>query len=103
MEGLPAQVEVPSYFLCPISMELMEDPVTVATGVTYDRRSIERWLFSYGRTTCPATMQPLANLDLTPNHTLARVISSWLDRGSSSSSAHSCLPIIPTQFPTLQY
>uniref|UniRef100_A0A0D3GC55 U-box domain-containing protein n=1 Tax=Oryza barthii TaxID=65489 RepID=A0A0D3GC55_9ORYZ len=32
-------------FLCSISMELMEDPVTVATGVTYDRRSIERWFF----------------------------------------------------------
>ena len=69
--------EPPHLFLCPISMELMEDPVTVSTGVTYDRRSIEQWLFSYGRTTCPATMQPLANLDLTPNHTLMRVISTW--------------------------
>ncbi|KAF7085352.1 hypothetical protein CFC21_088791 [Triticum aestivum] len=84
--------EPPHLFLCPISMELMEEPVTVSTGVTYDRRSIERWLFSYGRTTCPATMQPLANLDLTPNHTLARVISSWLDRGSSSSSSSSSSP-----------
>jgi hypothetical protein len=81
--------EPPHLFLCPISMELMEDPVTVSTGVTYDRRSIERWLFSYGRTTCPATMQPLASLDLTPNHTLMRVISSWLDRGSPSSSSSS--------------
>ncbi|VAI48156.1 unnamed protein product [Triticum turgidum subsp. durum] len=81
--------EPPHLFLCPISMELMEEPVTVSTGVTYDRRSIERWLFTYGRATCPATMQPLANLDLTPNHTLARVISSWLDRGSSSSSSSS--------------
>uniref|UniRef100_A0A0D9YWP8 U-box domain-containing protein n=1 Tax=Oryza glumipatula TaxID=40148 RepID=A0A0D9YWP8_9ORYZ len=78
--------EPPQLFLCPISMELMEDPVTVSTGVTYDRRSIEEWLFVYGRTTCPATMQPLSNFDLTPNHTLKRVISSWLDRGSSSSS-----------------
>ncbi|XP_052160314.1 E3 ubiquitin-protein ligase PUB22-like [Oryza glaberrima] len=33
-------------------MELMEDPVTVATGVTYDRRSIERWFFKYGKMTC---------------------------------------------------
>uniref|UniRef100_M8CBP5 U-box domain-containing protein n=1 Tax=Aegilops tauschii TaxID=37682 RepID=M8CBP5_AEGTA len=81
--------EPPHLFLCPISMELMQEPVTVSTGVTYDRRSIERWLFSYGRATCPATMQPLANLDLTPNHTLARVISSWLDRGSPSSSSSS--------------
>ncbi|GJN21903.1 hypothetical protein PR202_gb09426 [Eleusine coracana subsp. coracana] len=81
--------EPPHLLLCPISMELMDDPVTVSTGVTYDRRSIERWLFEYGSATCPATMQPLANLDLTPNHTLKRVIDSWLDRGGSSSSSPS--------------
>ncbi|TVU03896.1 hypothetical protein EJB05_50544, partial [Eragrostis curvula] len=82
-----AMEEPPQLFLCPISMELMKDPVTVSTGVTYDRRSIERWFFKYGKTTCPATMQRLASFDLTPNHTLKRVISSWLDRASSSSSA----------------
>ncbi|KAF8671994.1 hypothetical protein HU200_049814 [Digitaria exilis] len=81
--------ESPHLFLCPISMELMDDPVTVSTGVTYDRRSIEQWIFGYGRATCPATMQPLANLDLTPNHTLKRVIDSWLDRGSPSTSSSS--------------
>ncbi|CAL4884755.1 unnamed protein product [Urochloa decumbens] len=81
--------EPPQLFLCPISMELMEDPVTVSTGVTYDRRSIQQWVFGHGRATCPATMQPLANLDLTPNHTLKRVIASWLDRGSPSTSASS--------------
>jgi hypothetical protein len=80
-----AMEEPPQLFLCPISMELMEDPVTVSTGVTYDRRSIERWFFKFGKTTCPATMQRLASFDLTPNHTLKRVISSWLVRASSSS------------------
>ncbi|PAN39822.1 hypothetical protein PAHAL_7G270900 [Panicum hallii] len=79
--------EPPQLFLCPISMELMEDPVTVSTGVTYERRSIERWFFKYGKTTCPATMQRLSSFDLTPNHTLKSVISSWLDRASSSSSS----------------
>ena len=83
--------EPPHLFLCPISMELMDDPVTVSTGVTYDRRSIERWIFGCGRATCPATMQPLANLELTPNHTLKRVIGSWLDDrcGSPSTSPSS--------------
>lgn len=74
-------------------MELMEDPVTVSTGVTYDRRSIERWFFKYGKTTCPATMQRLNSFDLTPNHTLKRVISTWLDRASSSSSSSSSTPL----------
>ncbi|XP_020155911.1 E3 ubiquitin-protein ligase PUB23 [Aegilops tauschii subsp. strangulata] len=84
-----AMEESPQLFLCPISMELMEDPVTVSTGVTYDRRSIERWFFKYGKTTCPATMQRVASLDLTPNHTLKRVIASWQDRASTSSSGPS--------------
>ncbi|EMS52847.1 E3 ubiquitin-protein ligase PUB22 [Triticum urartu] len=82
-----ATEESPQLFLCPISMELMEDPVTVSTGVTYDRRSIERWFFKYGKTTCPATMQRVASFDLTPNHTLKRVIASWQDRASTSSSS----------------
>jgi hypothetical protein len=48
-------MEPPPLFQCPISMELMEDPVTVATGVTYDRRSMERWFFRYGKTTCSSS------------------------------------------------
>ncbi|CAA6667630.1 unnamed protein product [Spirodela intermedia] len=50
-------VDVPSYFLCPISLQIMRDPVTVCTGITYDRDSIEKWIFSGNRrveATCPA-------------------------------------------------
>lgn len=70
-------VEVPSYFRCPISMELMRDPVIVSTGVTYSRESIEHWIFSCKKKTCPATMQLLENFDLIPNHTLGRLINGW--------------------------
>ncbi|CAL5030340.1 unnamed protein product [Urochloa decumbens] len=87
-----AMEEPPQLFLCPISMELMEDPVTVSTGVTYDRRSIERWFFKYGKTTCPATMQRLSSFDLTPNHTLKSVISSWLDADRAAASSSSSSP-----------
>ncbi|KAI4364168.1 hypothetical protein MLD38_020296 [Melastoma candidum] len=71
-------IEVPSYFLCPISMEIMKDPVTLPTGITYDRPSIERWLFSDNNPTCPVTKMPVSDNDeLTPNHTLRRLIQSW--------------------------
>ncbi|XP_062183794.1 E3 ubiquitin-protein ligase PUB23-like [Phragmites australis] len=97
-----AMEEPPQLFLCPISMELMEDPVTVSTGVTYDRRSIERWFFRYGKTTCPATMQRLTSFDLTPNHTLKRVISSWLNCASSSaSSTPSCNKLEREKLPSV--
>lgn len=59
-------------------MELMEDPITISTGVTYEKKNIEEWLFTYKKSTCPATMQHLKNFDLTPNHTLKRLITSWL-------------------------
>ncbi|XP_074292649.1 E3 ubiquitin-protein ligase PUB23-like [Silene latifolia] len=83
-------IEVPSHFLCPISLQLMKDPVTIITGITYDRESIEKWLFSCKNTTCPVTKQllissPLDNeydnhhnmMIITPNHTLRRLIQSW--------------------------
>ncbi|EFJ29954.1 ubiquitin-protein ligase, PUB26 [Selaginella moellendorffii] len=69
-------LQVPHYFRCPISLELMRDPVTVATGQTYDRSSIEKWV-SDGNATCPATMQRLTDLTLIPNHTLRRLIQEW--------------------------
>ncbi|KAG8043981.1 hypothetical protein GUJ93_ZPchr0458g22455 [Zizania palustris] len=62
------EVEVPSYFLCPISLQIMCDPVILPTGITYDRDGIERWLLSAG--TCPLTKQPVPpDCDPTPNHT----------------------------------
>lgn len=73
-----AEVTVPSFFLCPISLELMRDPVTLSTGMSYDRESIEKWLTS-GRNTCPTTNQTLepSNQELIPNHTLRRLIQAW--------------------------
>ncbi|MQM10333.1 hypothetical protein Taro_043228 [Colocasia esculenta] len=70
--------EIPPFFICSISLQIMKDPVTVSTGVTYDRDSICRWFSAYGRSTCPVTNQPLADLSLTPNTTLLRLIQSWI-------------------------
>ncbi|CAI9765911.1 unnamed protein product [Fraxinus pennsylvanica] len=77
------EIEVPPYFLCPITLEIMKDPVTVSTGITYDRESIEKWLFSQKNDTCPVTKQILVDSELTPNVTLRRVIQSWCTLHSS--------------------
>ena len=69
--------EIPSYFICPISMQIMRDPITVCTGITYDRESMEKWIYSCGKNTCPATMQVMPNYDMIPNHTLRRLIQGW--------------------------
>ncbi|KAE8692988.1 E3 ubiquitin-protein ligase PUB22 [Hibiscus syriacus] len=77
------EIEIPSHFLCPISLQLMRDPVTISTGITYDRESIEQWLFSFKNMVCPVTKQVLHELDLTPNHTLRRLIQAWCTLNAS--------------------
>nr|XP_043616445.1 U-box domain-containing protein 30-like [Erigeron canadensis] len=72
-------VEVPSVFICPISLEPMEDPVTLCTGQTYERCNILKW-FSLGHFTCPTTMQELWDDSVTPNNTLHRLIHTWVYR-----------------------
>ncbi|GJV78126.1 U-box domain-containing protein 28-like protein [Tanacetum coccineum] len=69
---------VPSFFKCPISMDVMTSPVSLSTGVTYDRVSIQKWLEA-GHNTCPATMQVLQSTDVVPNLTLRRLIRVWSD------------------------
>ncbi|KAK9059973.1 hypothetical protein SSX86_020677 [Deinandra increscens subsp. villosa] len=69
---------IPHHFICPISLQIMKDPVTVATGITYDRDSIQRWQSHRQNNTCPVTNQPLPTAaDFTPNHNLRRLIQSW--------------------------
>ncbi|KAF5727717.1 U-box domain-containing protein 11-like [Tripterygium wilfordii] len=67
---------IPDDFLCPISLELMRDPVIVATGQTYERSYIQRWIDS-GNATCPKTQQKLENLTLTPNYVLRSLVTQW--------------------------
>ncbi|KAL3530310.1 hypothetical protein ACH5RR_009632 [Cinchona calisaya] len=71
-------IDIPQYFLCPISLQLMKDPVTTITGITYDRECIEQWLKTVEDANCPVTKQLLPReSDLTPNHMLRRLIQAW--------------------------
>ncbi|GAY50087.1 hypothetical protein WN944_021366 [Citrus x changshan-huyou] len=71
--------EIPSVFVCPISLEPMQDPVTLCTGQTYERSNILKW-FSLGRYTCPTTMQELWDDSVTPNKTLYHLIHTWFSQ-----------------------
>ncbi|KAL7228168.1 hypothetical protein ACSBR2_006978 [Camellia fascicularis] len=67
---------IPDEFRCPISKELMRDPVVLSTGQTYDRSFIRKWLKD-GHRTCPQTQQVLSHTVLTPNHLVREMISQW--------------------------
>lgn len=74
------QMSVPPEELrCPISLQLMYDPVIIASGQTYERICIEKW-FSNGQNTCPKTRQQLAHLCLTPNYNVKGLIASWCEQ-----------------------
>ncbi|CAN6442615.1 unnamed protein product [Victoria cruziana] len=74
---LPSPI-IPDDFRCPISWELMKDPVIVATGQTYDRSCIQKWLDS-GHETCPKSQQKLPHPILTPNYALRSLITQWCE------------------------
>ncbi|CAN0912760.1 U-box domain-containing protein 8 [Linum grandiflorum] len=73
----PPPHHLPDDFKCPISLEVMSDPVILSSGHTFDRPSIQRWLDS-GHRTCPITNLPLPqHPSLIPNHALRSLISNY--------------------------
>ena len=75
VEGPAAKVP-PNEFFCPISRELMTDPVVCSDGHTYDRAGIEEWLY-WGNIRSPLTGLPLATVILVQNFALRSLIEAY--------------------------
>ncbi|KAG6956447.1 hypothetical protein JG688_00011414 [Phytophthora aleatoria] len=73
--------EVPDYFMCPISMEIMHDPVTTPNGVSYERRCLEEHLRHNGAID-PLTRKRLTLDMLRPNTSLKAAIQDYLEKNS---------------------
>ncbi|XP_074272999.1 U-box domain-containing protein 33-like [Silene latifolia] len=69
--------QAPTYFMCPIFQEIMEDPHIAADGFTYEAEAIRGWLDS-GHDSSPMTNVKLANHNLIPNRALRSAIQEWL-------------------------
>lgn len=76
----------PKDFVCPITSNVFDDPVTLETGQTYERRAIQEWL-DRGNSSCPITRQKL-NINQLPktNYVLKRLIASWQEQSSNTTS-----------------
>lgn len=61
----------PSEHYCPITMEIMEDPVLAPDGMTYERSSIERWLQDHD--TSPLTNEKIEKT-IFPNISVRKMI-----------------------------
>ncbi|XP_074294197.1 U-box domain-containing protein 35-like [Silene latifolia] len=68
-------VAPPSHFICPILVDVMEDPCVASDGYTYDRKAIELWIKD--NDTSPTTNFPLSNKHLIPNYSLLYAITEW--------------------------
>ncbi|CAN6249709.1 unnamed protein product [Urochloa humidicola] len=67
---------IPSYFICPILQEIMNDPYIAADGFTYEGAAIKGWLDS-GHSTSPMTNLKLEHSLLVPNRALRSAILEW--------------------------
>ena len=68
--------ECPEMFLCPISMDIMTDPVIMCDGFSYDRQCIEHWLAASNLS--PMTGLPLTRDTLIPNVALRQAIEAFV-------------------------
>ncbi|CAN0126679.1 unnamed protein product [Ascophyllum nodosum] len=67
--------EVPQVFACPLTLEVMIDPVVCEDGHSYERGALEAW-FSNHRTS-PMSNTPLKSTRVVPNHALRNSIEEW--------------------------
>ena len=69
----------PNEFFCPITHELMDDPVVLTDGFSYNRTAIIQWLTI--RMVSPMTGNPVANA-LMPNTVLKVMINNWKEHNN---------------------
>ena len=67
--------QIPQQYVCPLSLDIMRDPVMAADGYTYEREEIHNWLSQNNRS--PMTNLEMPSKDLLPNRSLNSAIESW--------------------------
>ncbi|XP_039142995.1 U-box domain-containing protein 33-like isoform X3 [Dioscorea cayenensis subsp. rotundata] len=72
-------IQIPSYFICPILQDVMKDPRIAADGFTYEAKALNGW-FNSGHDTSPMTNLKLPHCNLIPNHALRLAIREWLQQ-----------------------
>lgn len=76
--------KVPQEFMCPISMNLMKNPVMMEDGHTYEKECIVEWLTrsSYS----PLTRQQITLLGMRTNYALKAAILRWQEETTKKDS-----------------
>lgn len=95
LEQDPDDDGIPRQLVCPITLNLMKDPVVAADGNTYEREALEQW-FCGGKTTSPLTGAKLSSRNYFPVYTLKSLCRQFeakhcrdsSNRGTKATKAH---------------
>lgn len=75
-------------FICPLTKEVMHDPVTLENGRTFERDAIEKWFKECSDArkppSCPITSQTLTTADVSPSIALRNTIQEWRSRNDAA-------------------
>eukprot|EP01025_Chloroclados_australasicus_P032834 TRINITY_DN33361_c0_g1_i1.p1 TRINITY_DN33361_c0_g1~~TRINITY_DN33361_c0_g1_i1.p1 ORF type:complete len:540 (+),score=76.32 TRINITY_DN33361_c0_g1_i1:64-1683(+) len=74
--------DIPCIFICPITQDVMTDPVFASDGYTYEREAIQGWFKKSN--TSPMTNMELESKALVPNHTLRGELMEWKQKNNQS-------------------
>ncbi|PON79806.1 Coatomer beta subunit [Parasponia andersonii] len=84
-----AQYMEPLYdtFYCPLTKKIMDDPVTIESGVTYERKAITEWFEKFEGSVevqCPTTGKKLVSRVYNLNIALKSTIEEWKERNEAA-------------------
>ena len=85
---------VPEELLCPITCELMEDPVSTVDGHTYERSAIQKWLRTHA--TSPVTNERLESKALIPNVLIRGMVRKVKESSTNAAVGSSSTPPAPS-------
>ena len=90
----------PDHFICPISLDIMQDPVIVVqSGITYERALIEQAM-RFNPCRDPATNQEWSEpLTLAPNVLVRKMIREWQEQAPPPASQSSSRQVEPSSPP----
>ncbi|CAJ2642806.1 unnamed protein product [Trifolium pratense] len=75
-------------FVCPLTKQVMRDPVTSENGQTFEREAIEKWFKecreSGRKLVCPLTLRELKSTELNPSMALRNTIEEWTARNEAA-------------------
>ena len=72
-----ADTHPPKELCCPITLDLLQDPVRTIYGHVFERDTLTQWLDGDNGDTCPLTRRPLTVADVTYASDAAEAVHLW--------------------------